>query len=125
MSLRVSRAPMVLALFGFLAFGQESKPPDNTGQNKRDRKADAVTADKQSNAATDRALLQTIRKAVMAEPNFSTNAQNVKIVVRQGLVTLRGPVKNDLEKKRIEELATVAGAQKIANRIEVTPGSSK
>jgi hyperosmotically inducible periplasmic protein len=116
---------MVLALFGFLAFGQETKPPDNTGQNKRDRKADAVTADKQSNAATGRALLQAIRKAVVAEPNFSINAQNVKIVVRQGLVTLRGPVKNDLEKKRIEELATAAGAAKIVNRIEIPAGATK
>jgi hyperosmotically inducible periplasmic protein len=125
MSLRVCRALMVLALFGFLAFGQETKPPDNTGQNKRDRKADAVTADKQSNAATGRALLQAIRKAVVAEPNFSINAQNVKIVVRQGLVTLRGPVKNDLEKKRIEELATAAGAAKIVNRIEIPAGATK
>ena len=118
---RVSRASLSLALFGCLAFGQATKPADNTAHNKRDDKADAVTPDKQGTGPADRKMLQAIRKSIVAEKDFSTYAQNVKIVVRQGIVTLRGPVKSAGEKHRIEELATQAGAVKVTNHLEIAP----
>ncbi len=120
---RVSRASLFAALFGCLAFGQETKPADNTGHNKRDDQAGAVTPDKQGTSPADRKMLQAIRKSVVAEKDFSTYAQNVKIVVREGIVTLRGPVKSDGEKRRIEELATLASAAKVINQLEILPNS--
>lgn len=119
----VSQALLLSALCGYLVIGQESKPPDNTTHNKRDNKAGAVTPEKQGTSEADRKMLQAIRKSVVAEKDLSTYAQNIKIVVRDGIVTLRGPVKTDVEKRRIEELATQAGAQKVVNHIEIAPDS--
>jgi osmotically-inducible protein OsmY len=51
---------------------------------------------------------------------MSVNAQNVKIMTQDGKVTLRGPVKSDDEKKKIEDIAlAVAGVGKVDNQLEV------
>jgi osmotically-inducible protein OsmY len=51
---------------------------------------------------------------------MSTNAHNVKIITQDGVVTLRGPVKTQEEKSRIEEIArSVAGVKSVDSQIEV------
>ena len=117
-----SRTVVIAGLCGFMAFAQS---PDNTGTNKRDNKAGAVTAEKQGNSEADRKMLQAIRKSVVAEKGFSTYAQNVKIIVSGGVVTLRGPIKTENEKRKIEEFATLSGASKVHNHLEMTPESAK
>lgn len=95
---------------------------DNTRVNKRDRKASAVTADQQKENTSDRETARKIRRAVMEDKSLSTYAHNVKIVVRGGTVTLKGPVRTEEEKKTIEAKATeIAGAGKITNNISVVP----
>ena len=64
---------------------------DNTEVNKRDRKTGAVTADQQKENQGDRELTANIRKALMDNKELSTYAHNVKIVSRNGMVTLKGP----------------------------------
>lgn len=96
-------------------------PPDNSGRNVRDRNDDTVTPGDQSNTEVDIKTTADIRKAVVDDDSLSTNAQNVKIVTANGVVTLRGPVKNEAEKKSIEEKARkVAGVTKVDNQLEVT-----
>jgi hyperosmotically inducible periplasmic protein len=51
--------------------------------------------------AADRTLTQKIRKSVMADKSLSTYAHNVKIISQDGMVTLKGPVRSDDEKKTI------------------------
>jgi len=130
-----------LALAGTFAFGQSARaqagdpgtgdlaaerdaeqvPPDNSGRNVRDRSDQAVTSGDQSNSAADVKITADIRKAVVDDEKLSTNAHNVKIVTAGGMVTLRGPVKDDAEKRTIEEKAKkVAGVTKVDNQLEVT-----
>lgn len=47
-------------------------------------------------------------------------AHNVKIITVNGVVTLRGPVKNPSEKQRIAATASqIAGAGKVHNDLEI------
>ncbi len=94
-------------------------PPDNTKTNK----GDTVTADKQKMNADDRKITQDIRKAVMADKGLSTYAHNVKIITMNGMVTLKGPVHSDEEKKTIAaKAAEVAGGpDKVTDQMTVKP----
>lgn len=81
-----------------------------------------VTADQQSENQQDRELTQKIRQAVMKDKDLSMNAHNVKIITVDGMVTLKGPVESEQEKKAIEELATeAAGKDKIKSEITIAP----
>lgn len=84
------------------------------------------TADQQKQNKADRLLTQQIRKAVEADKTLSMAAHNVKIISRDGTVTLKGSVKTDEEKKAIEDKATeLAGAGKVTSEITVAPSGSK
>jgi hyperosmotically inducible periplasmic protein len=97
---------------------------DNTKVNKRDRKTGAVTADQQKENEGDRELTANIRKALMDNKELSTYAHNVKIVSRNGVVTLKGPVRSEDEKKAVEaKAAEIAGPGKVKNMISVKPKS--
>jgi len=61
---------------------------DNTKRNVRDR-GDTVTPMDQGNTAVDLSITRRIRRAVVDHEGFSTDAKNVKIVTRDGVVTLR------------------------------------
>ena len=95
-------------------------PPDNTKVNQRDRDGATSTPLDQGNSEADLKLTQHIRQAVMADDSLSFTAKNVKIITRDGKVTLRGPVKTEHERNAIEAAARkVAGAAAIDNQIEV------
>ncbi|MGI8988261.1 MAG: BON domain-containing protein [Bryobacteraceae bacterium] len=120
-----------LVLVGIVACGLTAVPgfaqdtsapaqPDNTKVNKRDRKPSAVTADQQKMNSGDRDITRKIRRAVYADKSLSTYAHNVKIVTENGMVTLKGPVRSEDEKKTIEAKATeVAGSGKVTNNLSV------
>ena len=96
----------VLAMVSALAawaptIDAQQYPADNSGKNVRDRKDGTKTSGDQSNAKSDVAITQEIRKAVVADKNLSMNAHNVKIITPDGVVTLRGPVKSPAEKDAI------------------------
>jgi hyperosmotically inducible periplasmic protein len=97
-------------------------PPaaDNSGKNVRDRQGSTMTPGDQSNAKSDMAITQAVRKAVMADKELSTNAHNVKIITSNGVVTLRGPVKSAAEKTTIAAKAEqVAGVKSVDNQLEI------
>jgi hyperosmotically inducible protein len=88
----------------------------------QDRDPGQVTADQQKSNKADRELTQKIRKAVVADKSLSLSAHNVKIISRDGMVTLKGTVKSDDEKKAIEDKATeVAGQGKVTSELTVKP----
>jgi osmotically-inducible protein OsmY len=102
----------------------QGTPADNTQVNKRDRKTGAVTADQQKENSSDRELTASIRKALMGNKELSTYAHNVKVVTRNGMVTLKGPVRSEDEKKAVEAKASeIAGAGKVKSMISVRPKS--
>lgn len=91
--------------------------PDNTAKNK----AHSRTADQQSEATSDRTMTQQIRKAIVSDKSLSTYGHNVKIITKNGMVTLKGPVKSEEEKTTIaSKAAEVAGGQdKVTDQLTV------
>lgn len=114
------------ALFGTGAMDAQEKgtAADNTKVNRRDRAPSAVTADQQKENVGDRDLTANIRKALVDNKELSTYAHNVKIVSRNGMVTLKGPVRSEDEKKAVEATAAeIAGTGKVKSMISVKPKS--
>ena len=109
------------------AVGAQQPPaPDNTKTNERDRAKGAVTADQQSNAKRDVEITRQIRQAIVDDKDLSTSAHNIKIVTRQGKVTLKGPVTSVDEKNTVEAKAVaVAGAANVKNQISIAPKADK
>lgn len=92
---------------------------DDTGLNARDRDSDAKTPLDQSNAERDVEITRQIRQQIV-EGDFSTDAENVKVITDDGVVTLRGPVESDQEKRAIVEIARrVAGDFRVEDQLEV------
>jgi len=118
-------------LLGPTAFAQDASQqtgtaPDNTKVNKRDRRKSELTADQQKENSSDRDLARKIRRAVVQDKDLSTYAHNVKIIVHNGTVTLKGPVHTEDEKKAIEAKASeIAGADKVTNQISVKGDTGK
>ena len=113
----------IVAALGCVAMLGAQTQPDNTKMNKGDQSKTAVTADQQKMNAADRTLTQQIRKSVMADKSLSTYAHNVKIISQNGVVTLKGPVRSNDEKKSIVSKAvSVAGApDKVVDELTVAP----
>jgi osmotically-inducible protein OsmY len=114
-----------LAALSTVGIASSQTQPDNTRSNKGDADKSAVTADQQKMNASDRTLTQKIRKAVMADKSLSTYAHNVKIVSQNGMVTLKGPVRSDDEKRSIVGKAAEAagGPEKVSDQMSVTADS--
>jgi len=104
-----------------------AQAPDNSKVNKQDRDPGSQQSTPQDATATkeDLTTLANIRKAVTDDKSLSTYAHNVKITVKYGAATLRGPVRSMAEKARIEELAKANGAMRVTNELDVVPESSK
>jgi len=101
-------------------------PADSTKVNKRDRAKGAVTADQQKENAADRELAAKIRKAIVDDKELSTYAHNVKVVVMDGKVTLKGPVRSEAEKTSVAAKATeIAGAANVTNSLTIAPDKAK
>ncbi|RJQ23046.1 MAG: BON domain-containing protein [Nitrospiraceae bacterium] len=95
---------------------------DNTEINKRDRSEKEITADQQGETKEDREITQKIRQAVVDDKSLSTYAHNVKIITVGGMVTLKGPVRSEEEKRSIEEKAArIAGNGKITSEMDIAP----
>lgn len=94
-------------------------PADNTAKNTRDDGSTTTPLD-QGMSKEDTAVTQAVRKAVMAEKEMSVNGQNVKIITKDGAVTLRGPVASEAERLKIVDLAQrIAGTKVVHNHLEV------
>ena len=98
----------------------QSPGADNTRNNQQDRAQSAPTADQQSNGAADLDISKRIRRSVTADKALTTYAHNVKIVTRDGMVTLKGVVHTEDEKTAIGAKASeVVGADQVANQLTI------
>jgi osmotically-inducible protein OsmY len=104
-------------------FAQNPPPkPDNSAVNQQDRSNGAVTADQQKNDKNDRVLSQQIRKSIGKDKSLSSYGHNVKVISQNGIVTLKGPVRSDDEKRAIEaKAAEIAGRDNVKSEITVAP----
>ena len=105
-------------LLGLPAHAQSSAQPDNSAQNKNQNQGG--TADNQPNATSDRQTTANVRKAILADKDLSTYGHNVKIITKDGTVTLKGPVKSDDEKQKVvSDAASVVSADKVVDQLTV------
>ena len=122
--MKLRRAVITVLLGAACVLGQSKDAdvkPDNTKVNKRDRSANEPTADQQKMNKEDSELAKKIRAAIVQDKSLSMYAHNVKVIVQNGTVTLKGPVHSEEEKKSIESKAVAAagGADKVRNELTV------
>ena len=101
---------LMLAINGLAVDAKEAPKADNSAQNVGAERRDAVTAEKQDNKKSNVEILAQIRKTIVDDNGLSINAKNAKILFKDGLVTLKGPVDSDSEKARVEELAKICSS---------------
>ena len=91
--------------------------PDNSATNQNRTK----TAEQQSEATSDRMLTKKIRQAIIADKSLSAYGHNVKIITKDGSVTLKGPVHSEEEKQSIASKAQsiVGSPDKVTNQLLV------
>ncbi len=92
---------------------------DNTAKNARDDGSTATPLD-QGTSETDIMITQAARKAVVADKALSVNGQNVKIITKDGVMVLRGPVASVAERTAIVDLVQkVDGVRVVKNQLEI------
>jgi hyperosmotically inducible periplasmic protein len=138
----IKRLLMAAALSGAVAFGfagpassadkdtgnkaDTEVKPDNSKMNKEMRSNKELTADQQAENPADRKLAQQIRRSIVKDKSLSTYGHNVKVIVRGGNVTLKGPVRSMDEKAAVEKAAAkAAGGAKISNELTVAKKETK
>lgn len=78
---------------------------ENTELNIRDKDNATLTPEDQKETKEDIEITAKIRQAVVRDKSLSVNAQNVKIITRNGVVTLRGPVASEAESTKLQKIA--------------------
>ncbi|HZC22682.1 MAG TPA: BON domain-containing protein [Candidatus Binatia bacterium] len=110
---------MAAAAFS-LSQSSAAQNPDNTDVNRGDRSQ--ATADQQQIDRADRDLTDQIRRAIVGDKSLSTDAHNVKVIARNGQVTLKGPVRSESERRTVEAKAVeVAGQDRVINELVIKP----
>ena len=98
----------------------EGSALENTEINVRDKDNTTLTPEDQKETKKDIKITAHIRKAVVKDKSLSIDAQNAKIITRSGVVTLRGPVANEAESKRLQKIAKkTRGVVKVDNQLEI------
>jgi osmotically-inducible protein OsmY len=92
---------------------------ENTERNVRDKGNTTLTPEDQKETKKDIKITSKIRQAVVRDKALSIDAQNVKIITRNGVVTLRGPVASEAEKMKLQKIAKkTKGVVQVDNQLE-------
>ena len=93
---------------------------ENTEINVRDKGNTTLTPEDQKETESDIIITAEIRQAIIKNKSLSVDAQNVKIITRNGVVTLRGPVESKKESKKLKKIAKhTPGVLKVDNQLEI------
>jgi osmotically-inducible protein OsmY len=80
----------------------------------------------QAQASPDAELVARIRKAIADDKALAGYAQTLKIIASDGLVSLKGSVRSDADRKALGEKADqIAGAKNVMNNLIVTADADK
>ena len=92
---------------------------ENTERNVRDKNNATLTPEDQKETKKDIKITAKIRQAVVRDKSLSVDAQNAKIITRNGVVTLRGPVASGEESMKLQEIAKKThGVVRVDNQLE-------
>jgi hyperosmotically inducible protein len=93
---------------------------ESTERNVRDKEGTTLTPEDQKESESDIKITANIRKAITDREALSVNARNVKIITRNGEVTLRGPVNSATESTEIQQIAKqTPGVTRVDNQLEI------
>jgi osmotically-inducible protein OsmY len=125
---RLGLGTLVLAASLMLTAGsvraESATPPahpqlENTERNSRDKGNATLTPEDQKETKGDIKITAAIRRAVTKIDSLSLDAHNAKIITRNGVVTLRGPVENPAEKTLLQKIAQkTRGVKQVDNQLE-------
>jgi osmotically-inducible protein OsmY len=74
----------------------------------------------QIHTSEDAQLQASVRRAIANDASLSDAGHHITVIVADGAVVLRGPVKDDAEKSRIDALVRkVGGVKEVTNEIDV------
>ena len=92
---------------------------ENTEINVRDKDNATLTPEDQKETESDIKITADIRQAIIKNKSLSVDAQNVKIITRNGVVTLRGPVASEAESMKLQKIAKkTRGVVRVDNQLE-------
>lgn len=101
------------------AIGGDVSAEDNSAQNEEEMRKDGSTPTDQGNSDKDIQITKDIRSGIM-DKDLSFNAKNIKIITRNGHVTLKGVVESDSEHEAIIKIASNhAKKEKITDDLKV------
>jgi hyperosmotically inducible protein len=84
----------------------------------------AQATPEQPAATPDDVIAAKIRTAIKDEKAIAIYADSIKVIARDGLVSLKGPVRTDAEKKAIGAKAdAIVGGANVMNNLIVAPDS--
>lgn len=127
MSKRLSLLTLVLASGLMLMTGlvraegeTTGSPAESTERNVRDRGDKTLTPEDQHQDEGDLQITATIRRAIIDDESMSINARNAKIITRNGVVTLRGPVDSAEEKAKLQSIVQkTPGVSQVDDQLEI------
>lgn len=95
---------------------------DSSTQSKNNQAGKGVTATDQSNNPADVDLTARVRRALVDDSSLSVMAENLTVVSKDGVVTVRGAVKSADEVTRVENVVRgVTGVSRVDAHIDVKP----
>lgn len=101
------------------SIGGDVTAPDNSAQNEKEMRKNAVNPTDQGNSDKDVQITQNIRLGIM-NSEMSFNAKNIKIITRNEHVSLKGVVESDNEHQAILKIArSHANTDKISDNLKV------
>lgn len=110
---------VVILLSTSAAYADEEKG-DNTARNKGHEKKSAVNAQDAGESKSDIQIARDIRKKLVEDSTLSSYAKNAKVIVKNGHVTLKGPVRsNDEVTSLVNKAKECAGEANVASELEV------
>lgn len=104
---------------GARALSPANSDLESTSSNARDKSGVTLTPEDQGETSGDLEITAAIRRSVVDDESLSLNAHNAKIITRDSVVTLRGPVENSAEKSKLQAIARkVPGVKQVDNQLE-------
>jgi hyperosmotically inducible periplasmic protein len=115
-SLRLALALSILLASGSVLW----LSAQNTNRQTTPPKRNQTTATHQPGNQADLAMSRQIRSAITLDRSLGPNAKNIKIMTKNGMVTLSGSVRSEEDKQAIEAKANeIAGADHVKSQIRV------
>ena len=93
---------------------------EHSAINVPDKDNTALTTEVPKETKGDIKITAAIRQTMVKNERLSVNAQNIKIIARNGVVTLRGSVESEAENMKLEDIAKqTLGVMYVNNQLEI------